>query len=992
MGHNRRRHRVSVHARLVWFAFFVAGSLCAKGAYAVDPYLNWYTLESPHFRVRFHGGLEDIAQRTMSSAEAVYDHLSEQLGWAPKQATEIVISDDTDSANGSATTLPYDTVRLFATGPDDMSPLADYDNWINELITHEYTHILQIDNTSGLPAIGNALLGKTFSPNQAQPRWILEGLAVVMESEHTSGGRLRSTQFDMYLRADVLEHKLARLDQISNPARRWPSGNLWYLYGAKFIGFIVDTYGPQTYAAVAADYGATIIPWGINRSIRRVTGRTYEQLYVGWQADLERRYAAQVGAVRARGLREGRQLTHRGFIAATPQFMPSDAVSIGRRLAYVRDDGDTPAGVYAISIDAADPDTSAELLARSAGRGVSFDRDGSLFFDDPAPSRRLYSFNDLFRQPAGTRSPNGTERNRRRLTVGGRDDAPDVSPDGNFISYISNRAGTSTLRIAHLNAARELEDERRLVPSASYEQAYTPRFSPDGRSLAYSAWTRGGYRDIRIVDVKSGSFYELMHDRALDQQPTWSPDGKTLYFVSDRTGIANVYAYEIATRSFAQVTNVLTGAYMPTVSGDGSTLVYVGYRAGGFDLFELALDRARFLPAQEAPDDRAEAVEPDLSRTWPVSAYNPLPTLRPHAWTLAYGPSTFGTALTVSTSGSDAVGLHAFAAALTIPVSSTGELQGSADYAYNRLPFSFRTSVFRAAAPRNDDYRYGDQRPLTTDRFTGVTSGVAFFAPGEFDGQSLALSYTIADYSRDLPVGTRADPYSLVTIDPQRGYLGIVRLGYSYTSAQGTAYAISAEKGLAVGVNLDEATPALGSESTLTAVGGVLTAYQRLPWGQHHVLALGLSGGTSLGSYARRGLYSTGGFVDQSLFDAFNSVIRQSAFVLRGYAPGQFVGQAYNLLNAEYRFPLLYADRGLSTLPIFLRTLSGVLFFDYGGAYDNIDHAQPFKAFHGALGGELWLDAVTGYFVTSNLRLGLARGLDAEAHGFKGYAVIVSGF
>src|SRR3954470_4389133 len=284
----------------------------SRPARAGDPYLDWYTLKSPHFRVHYAAGLEDVAQRTMSSAEAVYQRLVPQLGWAPKQVTEIVVTDDTDSANGSANVIPYNTVRLFATAPDDMSPLAEYDDWINELVTHEYTHILQLDNSSGIPALGNAILGKTYAPNQDQPRWIMEGLAVVMESEHTSGGRLRSSQFDMFLRADVLEHRLARLDQISNPARRWPSGNLWYLYGAKFIGFIVDTYGPQTYGAVAADYGAQIIPWGINRSIRRVTGRTYEQLYEGWRAALERRYAEQARAVRARGLREGRQLTHRG--------------------------------------------------------------------------------------------------------------------------------------------------------------------------------------------------------------------------------------------------------------------------------------------------------------------------------------------------------------------------------------------------------------------------------------------------------------------------------------------------------------------------------------------------------------------------------------------------------------------------------------------------------------------------------------------------------
>jgi len=965
--------------------------VCAKSAHAGDPYLRWYTVKSPHFRVHYHGGLEDIAQRTASSAEAVYARLVPQLGWAPKQVTEMVVTDDTDSANGSAAALPYNTVRLFATAPDDMSPLGDYDNWINELVTHEYTHILQIDNTSGLPALGNAILGKTFSPNQAQPRWILEGLAVVMESAHTSAGRLRSTQFDMYLRADVLEHQLARLDQISNPARRWPSGNLWYLYGAKFIGFIVDTYGPETYGAVAADYGASVIPWGINRAIRRVTGRTYEDLYAGWQAELERRYAAQASAVRARGLREGRQITHRGYNAAAPRFFPNCDGHSGRKLAYGRDDGNTTAGIYSLSLDAANPDDTAELIARGSTHGVSFDRDCSLYFDNVAPSNRFYGFSDLFRQPVHTRSPNGTERSRERLTVGERANTADVSPDGNSISYVTNRAGTSTLRIARLNADGKIEDERRLVPSAEFEQAYTPRFSPDGRSLAYSAWTRGGYRDIRIVDVASGSFYELMHDRALDQQPVWSPDGKTLYFVSDRTGIANVYAYDFATHAFAQVTNVLTGAYMPAISNDGKTLVYVGYRAQGFDLFELPLDRTRYLPALDPPDDRAPAVEPSLSHAWPVEAYDPLPTLRPHAWTAAYGPGTFGNTLTVSTSGADAVGLHAFNLGIAIPTTQGGELQISADYAYNRLPFAFRASLFHAAAPRND-YRYGDQRPLTTERLTGASTGISWFAPGEFDGQSVALSYTIADFSRDLPVGTRADPYSLVTVDPQRGYIGVLRLGYGYSNTQATAYAISAEKGLSLGLSLDEAASVLGSESTLTAFGGLLTAYQLLPWGQHHVLALGLSGGTSLGSYAKRGLYSTGGFVDQSLYDEYNSVIRQSAFVLRGYLPAQFIGTAYNLLNVEYRFPLLYADRGLSTLPLFLRTLSGVLFFDYGGAYNDIDRQHPFRVFHPSVGGELWVDAVTGYFLQSNLRLGLARGLDASAQGFQSYAVIVSGF
>jgi hypothetical protein len=534
-----------------------------------------------------------------------------------------------------------------------------------------------------------------------------------------------------------------------------------------------------------------------------------------------------------------------------------------------------------------------------------------------------------------------------------------------------------------------------LIPSARYEQAYTPRFSPDGLRVAYSAWTRGGYRDIRVVDVQTGTFFEVTRDRSIDQQPVWSPDGRTLYFVSDRTGVANVYAYELATSKLAQVTNVLTGAYMPAISSDGKRLVYVGYHSRGFDLFELPLDPARFLPALDPPNDRLLPVEPGISHAWPAEPYNPLPTLRPHAWALKYGPGNFGDELQISTSGSDAIGRHGFNLTVSVPTTTDATLgaepQASANYFYNRLPFVFRFNAFRGASLRND-YRYGNQRPITTEHSTGIATGVSWGVPGEFDGQSVSLSYTVAHYNRDLPVGTRADPFSYVTIDPDRGYIALLHLGYAYSNVQSTTYGISAEKGFSIGLGLDEAAHALGSESTLTAFNGVAAAYQLLPWAQHHVLALALSGGTSLGSYSRRGPYHTGGFVNNSLYDEFNSLLRQSSFVLRGYKPGQFAGTAYNLLNAEYRFPIWYADRGLSTLPAFLRTVSGVVFFDYGGAYNKLDDKSPFNAFHGSVGGELWIDGITSYLIQNNLRLGVARRLDGDDPGYQTYAVLVAGF
>jgi hypothetical protein len=995
--------------RLAAALLTLAFACLALPARAGDPYLRWYTIDTPHFRIHFHSGLEPVAQRIATLGEGIHRRLVPHLGWEPTEITEIVLTDDTDSANGSAGVIPYNQVRMFASAPDDMSPLADYEDWTLELLTHEYTHILHVDNLSGLPAILNAVLGKTYAPNQTQPRWILEGLAVAMESRHTAAGRLRSTQFDMYLRADVLEDNLAELDQISNPSRRWPGGNLWYLYGSKFIEWIADVYGPETFAAVATDYGANIIPWGINRSIRRATGRTYPELYRGWRYHLKRRYEAQAQAVRRRGLREGKRLTHHGQVAQSPRFVPACARASEREeLVYFRDDGHETAGIYRLPLapsrDASFEDDS-EIVARAGGRVGGFDAECGLVFENTAPSRRRYYFGDLFRQPAGTRSPRGTEKSRQRLSTGRRLRDPDVSPDGRRVVYVTNESGTTTLRSAELSPELGLKSERRLVPSARFEQAYTPRFSPDGRRVAYSAWSRGGYRDVRVVDFDSGRFIEISHDRAIDQQPTFTPDGRFVVFTSDRTGIPNVYAYELSTRRLSQVTNVINGAYMPELSSDGRTLVYVGYTSEGFDLFSMPFDPARFLPALPYLDDRPHPLPDPDTRHWAVTPYNPWPTLVPRAYEIELFTNAGrfgGDALRLSTNASDAVGIHAFAASVTLEFEDSSRADfadpvepiAALDYVYRRLPFDLRASVFRSAAPRRG-FRISDREPLFIERQTGVTTGVSYTMPGEFDAQSLSLSYTAAEFHGELPVGPNLDPFATVTRVPHQGFISTVHLGYSYSNAEGSAWGISTEKGFSIGLAADFADEVTGSESTLTSFFGTATAYVPMPWLRHHVLALGAQAGAAVGTYPRRGLFVVGGYTDQSvgeLIDAFETGIRQGSFVLRGYEPAQFIGTQFNLLKAEYRFPLLYVDRGLSTLPVFMRGLSGALFADYGGAYDRMDLDDPLAVYHLGLGGELWLDLVLGYFARGNLRWGIAKGMDDEAPDLQTYLVISSAF
>ena len=106
-----------------------------------------------------------------------------------------------------------------------------------------------------------------------------------------------------------------------------------------------------------------------------------------------------------------------------------------------------------------------------------------------------------------------------------------------------------------------------------------------------------------------------------------------------------------------------------------------------------------------------------------------------------------------------------------------------------------------------------------------------------------------------------------------------------------------------------------------------------MPWLAHNVLALHLSGGTSAGGYPGQGEFYVGGFQDVGIVDTLRNQTTQGGIVLRGYPVVEETGPNYALINAEYRFPILNVDRGVSTYPIFLNRFYGTVFSDFGSAF-----------------------------------------------------------
>ncbi|MBS2012345.1 MAG: PD40 domain-containing protein [Deltaproteobacteria bacterium] len=984
-----------MRARLLAFvvAMAIAFSIAMpKTARAVsDPALAWYTIETPHFAITYHSGLEQVAQHVANTCEGIYGTMAQSVGWNPNDRTYVVLTDYVESANGSATALPYNAMRLIVTSPEDLSPLSDVDDWYLELITHEYTHVLHTDQIRGIPAIVNAVVGKTLAPNQVQPKFILEGLAVHHESARTSGGRLRSSQWDMYMRTDVLGDNVASIDQVSSSVRRWPQGNLFYLYGSYLMRWIADTYGEEALRRMAADYGQQLIPWGFNRSARRATGATLNEMYPAWIESMKRQYGEVAAKVRAKGIREGVQITHHGQLARYPRWIPKGAwpEHVGGLL-YYREDQHVRAGQWALPVtrdangritNIADNERRAEHIARTANESLaSFLPDGGVVFSAQEYQKNVYLFGDLEKLEPGAKSSFGTpDGGRTLLTRGLRAQDPAVSPDGRRIVFNQNRAGTRSLHIADLGESG-ISNMRPLVPSGFMDQAFTPRWSPDGKHVAYSVWKVGGYRDIRVVDVDAGTYADLAVDRAVDGAPSYSADGKYLFFHSDRTGIMNIYAWEVATRRLFQVTNVLTGAYMPEPSPDGKTLAYVGYTTKGFDLFAMELDEKKFVEAEPFVDDHPTPPKVP-QRRWEVKPYSPWATVWPRRWSLEISQGSFGQTFNTSILQTDITGFHTIGANMTVELEKP-IVQGGLGYTYARLPFDASVYVSRSVTPRAG-YQLGpNYKPLVLQETLGMTTSLSYAQPTPYDSRAFTVSHNVSRVGFEIPTPIdKLDPYETPVI-PNRGFASTLHLGFSYTNAERFLWSVGSERGYTLALAFDLTHPALGSDFSGFATNGDFTTYFLMPWLRHHSLAVHLGGGTSGGNLPGRGAFYVGSFVDLPLVDTLRNLLIQGGVTLRGYQPVAVAGRSYMLANAEYRFPIVNLDRGPSTLPFFLNRISGNVFFDYGSAFDVIDTAK----FKSGTGAELWFDFTLGYVAAFTFRLGYARGL-ASGGIDKGYFV-----
>jgi serine/threonine protein kinase len=167
----------------------------------------------------------------------------------------------------------------------------------------------------------------------------------------------------------------------------------------------------------------------------------------------------------------------------------------------------------------------------------------------------------------------------RRLTDAGYN--PAWSPDGREIAYATEGvAGPRERKLkSQLGAVDIATGARRLI---AREDAVQPSWSPNGHRIAYWGVPKGSSRRVlwTIPARGGGGPVPVTRDEHVNWNPVWAPDGKSLYFVSDRSGSMNVWRVpidEVSGRVLGGPQPVTTSSQslgLLSVSHDGQKIVY----------------------------------------------------------------------------------------------------------------------------------------------------------------------------------------------------------------------------------------------------------------------------------------------------------------------------------------------------------------------------------------------------------------------------------
>jgi len=171
------------------------------------------------------------------------------------------------------------------------------------------------------------------------------------------------------------------------------------------------------------------------------------------------------------------------------------------------------------------------------------------------------------------------------------------SPTGEEIAFIGNVNGISDIYAFNVNTHKL----RKITNDVLADDE--PSWSPDGTKIAFLS-ERGDYLDevpddfkminhnynqvdIYIINSDGTGMQRITNTKYKEGTPVWFPDGKGLAFTAEKNGISNIFLKEFDSPQAYPLTNALSGCYQLSWSKDGSKMVFTSFSDAGFDIYMI---------------------------------------------------------------------------------------------------------------------------------------------------------------------------------------------------------------------------------------------------------------------------------------------------------------------------------------------------------------------------------------------------------------------
>jgi hypothetical protein len=584
---------------------------------------DFRVMQTEHFDVYFYPEAEEAARDAGRMAERWYARLSQVLDHEfterqplilfanhPEFQQNNVVGDLGEGVQGVTEAFKQRIVMPF------MHTMQGTDH----LIGHELVHAFQYD-ISGLGRAGGGI--EAAARRFQAPLWFIEGMA-----EYLSVGPV-SPHTAMWLRDAALTGNVPTIEQMTRDPRFFP-----YRWGHAFWTYVGGRWGDAVIGQILKQVGQGV-PYP--EAFQRILNASLNEIGEEWQVAIRRTYLPLL-AERREAREFARPLVTRttrgGRVNIAPVISPD-----GTRFAFLSELGNLD-----IELHVADAETG-EVIRRLV-RGANFDPHfGSLRFIASAgtwsPDSRQFAFSAL---RAGTDvmvivdAQSARIQREIRIPNVGELATPTWSPDGRTLVFSGLSGGYSNLYAADL----ETGETRQLTTGRPGD--LHPSFSPDGSTIAFIT-ERGpggdeanlhfeGYR-IALLDLASSeiSFVPATADGSTNINPEWARDGQGLYFISDRTGIANIFRVDLASNELFQVTDLFTGVSGFTslspafsVARDADRLIFTAYERTGFNIYGMTdVQALAGVPVAEREVASTEPVAPAAERVPAAGLLPPSP-------------------------------------------------------------------------------------------------------------------------------------------------------------------------------------------------------------------------------------------------------------------------------------------------------------------------------------------------------------------------------